>query len=64
MILHLAAYAIVVRGSEYDLPPDILDDIVAQSISAFSPSDKHSESRGQARRHRDNDIDGDYDDNI
>ncbi|KAJ3576143.1 hypothetical protein NP233_g638 [Leucocoprinus birnbaumii] len=31
-----AAYTVVVRSSEYDLPPEILDDIVAQSISRFS----------------------------
>ncbi|KXN83588.1 Translin-associated protein X [Leucoagaricus sp. SymC.cos] len=31
-----AAYTIVVRSSEYDLPPEILDHIVAQSISMFS----------------------------
>ena len=29
-----AVYAIVVRGSEYNIPPDMLDDIIAQSISA------------------------------
>ncbi|KAF8640755.1 hypothetical protein AX17_000405 [Amanita inopinata Kibby_2008] len=28
-----AAYAIVVRGSEYDLPQEILDDIVEQTVS-------------------------------
>jgi hypothetical protein len=28
-----AVYAIVVRSSEYDLPPEMLDDIVSQSIS-------------------------------
>ncbi|CAA7258794.1 unnamed protein product [Cyclocybe aegerita] len=30
-----AAYAIAVRSSEYDLPPELLDDIVAQSISNY-----------------------------
>ncbi|KAH7923991.1 Translin [Leucogyrophana mollusca] len=30
-----AVYAIVVRSSEYDLPPEAVDDIVAQSISSF-----------------------------
>ncbi|KAJ3513734.1 hypothetical protein NLJ89_g2783 [Agrocybe chaxingu] len=30
-----AAYAIAVRSSEYDLPPALLDDIVAQSISNY-----------------------------
>lgn len=36
-----AAYAIVVRGSEYDLPPDMLDDIVARSISSFGSSNDY-----------------------
>jgi len=31
-----AAYAIVVRSSEYDLPTEILDDAVAKSISNFT----------------------------
>lgn len=30
-----AAYAIVIRSSEYDLSTEMLDDIVAQSISMF-----------------------------
>ncbi len=30
-----AAYAIVVRSSEYDLSPEMLDDIVARTISNF-----------------------------
>lgn len=32
----VAAYAIVVRSSEYDLSPEMLDDIVAKSISSYS----------------------------
>ncbi|KAG6869172.1 hypothetical protein C0993_012271 [Termitomyces sp. T159_Od127] len=35
-----AAYAIVVRSSEYALPQEMLDDIVAQSVSKFSHDDK------------------------
>ncbi|TFK30309.1 Translin [Coprinopsis marcescibilis] len=31
-----AVYAIFLRSSEYDIPPDMLDDIVAQSISSLS----------------------------
>ncbi|PPQ63510.1 hypothetical protein CVT24_004738 [Panaeolus cyanescens] len=31
-----AAYTIVLRSSEYELPPDILDDIVAQVIATHS----------------------------
>ncbi|KAH9487108.1 Translin-associated protein X [Psilocybe cubensis] len=42
-----AAYAIFVRSSEYDLPPEILDDIVAQSVSNYS---SHTyETRGHRR---------------
>jgi len=53
--MNLAAYAVVVRGSEYDLPPDILDDIVAQFISDFGG--KWSDHRPRTR-HR-NDDSGD-----
>ena len=36
-----AVYTLTVRSSEYDLPPEILDDIVVRSISRFSnPSHK------------------------
>ncbi|EFI28575.1 translin family protein [Coprinopsis cinerea okayama7 len=35
-----AVYAIFLRSSEYDLPAEILDDIVAQSISNFSRSEE------------------------
>jgi len=34
-----AAYTIVVRGSEYDLPAEMLDDMVASSVSTFSATD-------------------------
>ncbi|KII93395.1 hypothetical protein PLICRDRAFT_152057 [Plicaturopsis crispa FD-325 SS-3] len=38
------AYAIVVRGYEYDLSPEALDDIVAQSVSAYgSPRDRRTQ---------------------
>jgi hypothetical protein len=33
-----AAYAIVVRSSEYDLSPEMLEDIVGQSISSYGGS--------------------------
>jgi len=37
----LAVYTLTVRSSEYDLPPEILDDVVVRSISRFSdPSHK------------------------
>jgi len=42
-----AAYAMVVRGSEYDLPPERLDDIVALSVSSFSGRDRrHKRAKG------------------
>lgn len=57
IIPYLAAYAIAVRGSEYDLPQDILDDMVAASISAFSTSGYgHSELRGGSERRTDDDA--------
>ena len=34
--LSSAAYAIVVRSSEYDLPKEMLEDIVSKSISKFT----------------------------
>lgn len=45
----LAAYTIVVRSSEYDLPPEILDDIVSQTIAHFSDRSH--------KRTRENDFD-------
>lgn len=35
-------YAIVVRTSEYDLPPEILDDIIIQSMSNYAYKEKRS----------------------
>lgn len=35
-------YAIVVRTSEYDLPPEMLDDIIIQSMSDYAYKDKRS----------------------
>jgi len=37
-----AVYAIVVRTSEYDLPPEILDDIIIQSMSNYAYKEKRS----------------------
>ncbi|KAJ7102260.1 Translin [Mycena belliarum] len=37
--IEAAAYAVAVRGSEYDLPPEMLDDLVAQTTSKFSLTD-------------------------
>ncbi|KAG5733059.1 Translin-associated protein X [Termitomyces sp. T112] len=40
-----AVYAIVVRESEYALPQEMLDDIVAQSVSTFSHHDERTRWR-------------------
>ena len=46
-----AAYAIVVRSSEYDLPKEMLDDIVVKSISKFTGDGGHGHDvRPVARR--------------
>ncbi|KAJ6627266.1 Translin [Mycena sp. CBHHK59/15] len=34
--IEAAAYAVAVRGSEYDLPPEMLDDLVAQTTARFN----------------------------
>jgi hypothetical protein len=44
-LVFLAAYAIVVRGSEYDVAPEILDDIVAISVSTFGKDRRHKRGR-------------------
>lgn len=54
----IAAYAIFVRSSEYDLSPEMLDDIVAQSISGYNAS-SHDTSIGQPRGRRDYGSDDD-----
>lgn len=50
-----AAYAIAVRSSEYDLSPDMLDDIVARTVSL------ESGNRSGQKRGREEDEDGPYD---
>ncbi|KAJ7462722.1 Translin [Mycena galericulata] len=37
--IEAAAYAVAVRGSEYDLPPEMLDDLVAQTTAKFNIGD-------------------------
>ena len=56
-LLISAAYAIVVRTSEYDLSPDILEDIVAQSMSNFRDSTRQPAGRGKVENMSD-DEDG------
>ncbi|KAG6832248.1 hypothetical protein H0H92_004213 [Tricholoma furcatifolium] len=50
-----AAYAIVVRGSEYDLPQEMLDDIVAQSVSRISYG--HDDNQRTRWRHENDRMD-------
>jgi len=53
-----AVYAIFVRSSEYNLPPEMLDDIVAQSISNYNAS-YHDMNTSHARGRGDYDSDDD-----
>ncbi|KAF8845328.1 Translin [Paxillus ammoniavirescens] len=51
-----AVYAIVVRSSEYDLPPEMLDDIISRSIPSFASGSgkaKHSRDVGGDDGHED-----------
>lgn len=52
---YLAAYAIMVRSSEYDMAPDVLDDIVERTVSS---------SRGQDGRNRQRQSDEGFDDDF
>ncbi|KAI0639141.1 Translin [Trametes polyzona] len=54
-----ATYAVVVRTSEYDLPPELLDDLVAQTISRAAD---HSSFGEEPRRKRPRDPEYDMDD--
>ncbi|KDQ54767.1 hypothetical protein JAAARDRAFT_348283 [Jaapia argillacea MUCL 33604] len=53
-----AAYAIAVRTSEFDLPPDILDDIVARCVSGYE-TNNHGRKAQRWQEHFDSD-DEDY----
>ena len=37
-----AVYTIVIRASEYDMPPDMLEDIVARSVLTFRQAEIRS----------------------
>ncbi|KIM48372.1 hypothetical protein M413DRAFT_418938 [Hebeloma cylindrosporum] len=54
-----AAYAIVVRSSEYDLSPEMLDDIVANSISSYSDNSPETRQTFGRRRQADHSDDDD-----
>ncbi|KAH9947694.1 Translin [Amylocystis lapponica] len=51
------AYAITVRSSEYDVPPEILDDIVARTVSAHGGDRDGRPSGRRESRRRDEDQD-------
>ena len=53
----------MVRSSEYDLPPEMLDDIVAQSISTYGVSSS-LDNRPHLGRRRAGDFSDDEDENI
>lgn len=52
-----AAYAIMVRTSEYDLSPEMLDDIVVQSISSYTDAGRQPAGRSRGDRMSDDDDD-------
>lgn len=43
------AYAIVVRSSEYDMPPEMLDDLVEQAVSHSGYGGAGEEGSGRRR---------------
>lgn len=45
-----AVYTIAVRTSEFDLPPEMLDDIVAQVVSRTADSSGFGEDQQRRRR--------------
>lgn len=52
-----AAYAIAVRSSEYDLPPELLDDIVARTVSIAGGGNEPP----RRKRGREDDDEDEYD---
>ncbi|KAK7694361.1 hypothetical protein QCA50_001547 [Cerrena zonata] len=54
-----AAYTVAVRSSEYDLPPEMLDDLVSRTVSSVHGGD--GGGSGRRKRGREDDHD-DYDD--
>ena len=53
-----ATYTVAVRSSEYDLPPEMLDDLVARTVSSAYGGD----GGGSTRRKRGREDDQDEDD--
>lgn len=53
--LNLATYAIIVRGSEYDLPQDMLDDIVSRVVAPFRDAASVDEDTRHKRRRGESD---------
>lgn len=58
------AYAIAVRSSEYDLPPELLDDIVERTVTEAGfggGEDERDRRRRGVRRGSEFDEHGEYD---
>ena len=56
----VAAYTIAVRTSEFDLPPEMLDDLVAQTVLyAADASGYGDDSRRKRARDREYDMEDD-----
>jgi len=49
--IEAAAYAVAVRGSEYDLPQEMIDDLVAQATARFSLTDRREREEGYIESH-------------
>ena len=45
----IAAYAVAVRTSEFDLPPEMLDDLVAQMVSRTADRISFGEEPGRRK---------------
>lgn len=58
LVYLLAAYAIVVRSSEYDLSPEMLDDLVASTVSSYD-YEGGRDSNKRKRPPGDDDMDDD-----
>ena len=54
-----AAYTIAVRTSEFDLPPEMLDDLVAQIVSRTADSSGFGEDLKRRRGAEDSNYDED-----
>jgi len=58
MIYWIAAYAIAVRTSEYDLPEDLLDDIVERVVTDVRSG--NGRRRGRGREYEEEESEEEY----